>query len=44
MPPDIPPAGPSGITPRQAIVMDLLATGSTITKAAELGGIARKTL
>ena len=39
-----PAAGPSGITPRQAIVIDLLATGSTLTKAAEQGGIARKTL
>ena len=44
MSPDIPPAAPSDITPRQAIVIDLLATGSTITKAAEQGGIARKTL
>jgi hypothetical protein len=40
----LPPAAPAGITPRQAIVIDLLATGSTITKAAEQGGIARKTL
>jgi DNA-binding CsgD family transcriptional regulator len=43
MSPDIPPAGPASITPRQAIVIDLLATGLTITKAAEQGGIARKT-
>src|SRR5262245_28291586 len=41
---DVPPAGLAGITPRQAIVVDLLATGSTITRAAEQGGIARKTL
>jgi hypothetical protein len=39
-----PAAGLPGITPRQAIVIDLLATGSTLTKAAEQGGIARKTL
>ena len=44
MSPDLLPAAPAGITPRQAIVIDLLATGSTITKAAEQGGIARKTL
>lgn len=44
MTPDVPPDVPPAITPRQAIVIDLLATGSTITKAAEQGGIARKTL
>ena len=44
MSPDLPPAASSGVTPRQGIVIDLLATGSTITKAAEQGGIARKTL
>jgi hypothetical protein len=44
MSPDFPPAAPCAITPRQAIVVDLLATGSTITKAAQQGGIARKTL
>lgn len=44
MTPDIPPAAPPEITPRQAIVIGLLATGSTITMAAEQGGIARKTL
>jgi hypothetical protein len=44
MSPELPPDAPAGITPRQAIVIDLLATGSTITKAAEQGGIARKTL
>ena len=44
MEPSVSPAGPAGITPRQAIIIDLLATGLTITKAAEQGGIARKTL
>jgi len=44
MSPDLPPDAPAGITPRQAIVIDLLASGLTITKAAEQGGIARKTL
>ena len=34
---------PTGITPRQQLLIDALATGMTITKAAEHVGIARKT-
>src|SRR5437879_6411698 len=33
----------SGLTPRQQLLVDALATGLTITKAAERVGIARKT-
>ncbi len=34
---------PASITPRQQLLVDALATGTTITKAAEHVGIARKT-
>jgi hypothetical protein len=34
---------PSGITPRQQLLVDALAVGLTVTKAAERVGIARKT-
>jgi transposase len=34
---------PPGITPRQQLLIDALATGMTITRAAEHVGIARKT-
>jgi phage terminase small subunit len=43
MEPSVPPDAMSGITPRQQLLVDALATGSTITKAAEQAGIARKT-
>ncbi len=36
-------AAANGITPRQQLLVDALATGLTITKAAEQAGIARKT-
>jgi hypothetical protein len=34
----------NGVTPRQAIIIDQLASGLTITKAADRGGVARKTI
>lgn len=43
MEPNASQAAANGITPRQQLLVDALATGLTITKAAEQAGIARKT-
>ena len=43
MSPDIPPAAPSGITPRQQRLIDALAMGASVTRAAGQSGISRRT-